>query len=336
MVKLTYTGFKNWFNSLGPQPEQGVNQVMDVERDEFYYARLGWLILLFGFGGFLLWAFLAPLDKGIPAKGIVITTGQRQVIQAPIGGVIEAIFVKDGDFVKAGQVVAKMNNLQASAQAIGAKESIASKERQAILMKEQITGIRELAKEGYIAKNRLLELERSYTQLNESILQEKGKYAAYEFELNNTDIKSPVDGSIVNLEVFTKGAVTQAGGKIMEVEPSNLPLMVEARIPIQLIDKVHVGLPVEILFPAFNQRSTPNIPGIITVVPNDSTIDVKNSDAFYKAQVQVTEKGKKLLAQNKIRPGMSADVFIVTGERSLMSYLFKPVFDRANTALREE
>jgi membrane fusion protein, protease secretion system len=308
----------------------------DTQRTETYYVRLGWLIVVLGFGGFLLWAFNAPLDQGIPAVGTVITSGQRQVIQAPLSGVVEVILVQDGDQVQAGQILAKMNNLQASSQANGAKEAIVSKERQASFMLEQLTGMRNLAKDGYIAKNRLLELERNYTQLTESITQERGKYAAYQFELENTVIKSPVDGSIVNLEVFTKGAIAQAGSKIMEVEPNNLPLLVETRVPVHLIDKVRVGLPVEILFPAFNQRTTPNIPGEVMVVPNNSTVDQKKGDSFYKVQVRVTESGNRLLTQNKIRPGMVAEVFIVTGERSLMSYLLKPLLDRTHRALREE
>jgi len=57
---------------------------------------------------------------------------------------------------------------------------------------------------------------------------------------------------------------------------------------------------------------------------------------FYKIRVKVSERGIKLLNQNQIKPGMPAEVFIVTGERSLMSYLFKPMLDRAHTALREE
>lgn len=307
-----------------------------LERDENHYVRLGWLACIVGFGGFMLWATFAPLDKGIPAPGIVITSNQRQVIQAPVAGVIEAILVKDGDVVKTGQVLLKLNKLQTLAQAMSAKESIASKQKQAQLMKEQLAGMRELAREGYVAKNRLLELERTYAQLVESLAQDQSKYAAFKFDLDNTEIKSPVDGTVQNLEVFTTGAVASVGAKLLEVEPMNQPLMIEAKVPTFLIDKVKVDLPVEILFPAFNQRTTPNIPGKVLVVPNNSSTDPKTGESFYKIQVQVTTQGEKLLQQNQIKPGMPAEVFVVTGERSLMSYLFKPVLDRAHSSLREE
>ena len=103
-----------------------------------------------------------------------------------------------------------------------------------------------------------------------------------------------------------------------------------------LIDKVHLNLPVEILFPAFNQRSTPNIPGVVTVLPNDRTQDPRTGEQFYKIQVRVTDKGLRKLADNKVRPGMPAEVFIVTGQRTMMSYLFKPITDRIHGSLREE
>ena len=327
----------SWIKSKMPSlQEANLSDDLTAGHDEQHYVRLGWVMCLLGFGGFVLWASFAPLDKGIPAPGIVITSNQRQIIQSPIGGVVEAILVKDGDEVKAGQVLIRLNKLQTSAQAFSAKESIASKQRQVQMMKEQLAGMRELEKDGYIAKNRLLELERTYTQLSETLAQDQSKFAAYQFDLENTDIKAPVDGSVQNLEVFTKGAVTSAGAKLMEVEPTNQPLMIEAKVPIHMIDKLKVGLPVEILFPAFNQRSTPNIPGEVVVVPNNSSLDQKTGEMFYKIRVKVSERGIKLLNQNQIKPGMPAEVFIVTGERSLMSYLFKPMLDRAHTALREE
>lgn len=337
MSRSDQQSLSSWFKKrIELMQLPNLNSDHSKEHDEHHYVRLGWLICIIGFGGFVLWATFAPLDKGIPAPGTVITSNQRQIIQSPIGGVVEAILVKDGDEVKEGQVLIKLNKLQTSAQATSAKESIASKQRQVQMMKEQLAGMRELVKDGYIAKNRLLELERSYTQLSETLAQDQSKFAAYQFDLDNTDIKAPVDGTVQNLEVFTKGAVTNAGAKLLEVEPTNQPLMIEAKVPVHMIDKLRVGLPVEILFPAFNQRSTPNIPGEVLVVPNNSSTDQKTGEAFYKIRVKVSDRGIKLLNQNQIKPGMPAEVFIVTGERSLMSYLFKPMLDRAHTALREE
>ncbi len=76
-------------------------------------VRIGWLILLGGFGLFLLWAIFAPLDKGVPVMGTVIVSGQRQSVQNANAGVVDKIFVKEGQQVRAGQVVVRLQQREA-------------------------------------------------------------------------------------------------------------------------------------------------------------------------------------------------------------------------------
>lgn len=313
----------NWFDN-------------NVEKDEVHYARTGLLIVALGFGGFMLWAGLAPLDKGVSTAGVVITDGHRQTIQTAHGGIVNEILVKEGDHVVAGQVLARMNAQQQSAQNTALRESIASKQRQLALIKEQLAGYRELAKDGYMSRNKLIDAERSYSQISSALAEEQAKLPASDFDLSNTELRAPVDGTIANLEVYQKGAVVSSGAKIMEVVPQNAPLVVEAHLPTNMIDKVHKDLPVEVMFTAFNQQTTPTIPARVSMVAANSTQDPKSGMSYYKMQLEVTPAGTKLLANNQIRPGMPAEVFVVTGERTLLSYLFKPVKDRAHSALREE
>lgn len=341
--------------------KQSANQ---LERDEYHYARIGKLILVFGFGGFIVWASFAPLDKGVSAQGTVITDGQRKVVQPASNGVIEEIYVRDGDVVSAGTLLIRMNDSQAAAQAEATREtiagiagqiaglevSIASQKAQLKYIAEQLVGMRQLAKEGYVPRNRLLDLERTNMQITAELAQNEGnmerdrrqvtelekKLPAYDFDLANMTIESPVDGSVINLAVFTKGQFVQAGTKLMEISPLNQNLIVEAKVPVNLIDKVHTGLPVEMIFSAFNQRITPRIPGTVTVVSADRTQDERTGDIFYKIQAQVTEKGMRLLKDHQVRPGMPVEVFVVTGERTMMNYIFKPFLDRARTSLGEE
>lgn len=334
------------------------------EKDETHYSRLGWTILIVGFGGFMLWALFAPLDQGVSAQGTVITDGQRKVVQAAVNGVIEDILVKDGDTVQAGQLLVRMNDLQLTAQAQGTMEamsgirgqiaglesSIESQKAQLKFLQEQLVGLRQLAKEGYVAKNRLLEVERLYAQTNGQLAEYQGnleryryqlselekKLPAVQFDLENATIESPVDGSVVNLAVFTKGAVVQAGTKLMEISPSTQQLVVEGKVPVVLIDKVHVGLPVEMVFAAFNQRVTPRIPGVVSVVSADRTTDERTGEPYYKVQARVTDSGLKLLQDHQIRPGMPVEIFVITGERTMMNYLMRPLLDRMRTSLSEE
>ena len=334
------------------------------KKDELYYANLGWRVLLIGFGGFLLWASFAPLDKGVSVPGTVITDGQRKVIQPAFNGVIEAILVKDGDRVEAGQLLVRMNDLQASAQRNGTIESmaglssqiaglegsIANQKNQIKLLDQQLVGMRELASEGYVARNRLLDLERPRLQIIGSLSENAGnldrtkkqlaelneRLPDYQFQLENATIESPVAGNVINLAVFTQGQVVQAGANLMEISPENQPLLAEAKVPVNLIDKVYAGLPVEMVFSAFNQRVTPRIPGVVTVVSADRSTDERTGEVYYKIQSQVTEAGLRMLKDQNVRPGMPVEVFVITGERTMMNYLFRPLLDRIRTSMAEE
>ena len=125
------------------------------------------------------------------------------------------------------------------------------------------------------------------------------------------------------------------GAALMEVVPENEPLRVETQIAPHLIDKVHPGLDVDLLFSAFQQSTTPHVSGKMVNVSADVLFD-PNGVPFYKAVVEVTPEGMKNLRQHQIRAGMPVEVFVRTGERTLMNYLIKPLTDRLQGALTEE
>lgn len=342
----------------------GLNAPTNAEDAEFYFAKKGMRILVYGLFSFLLWAAFAPLDKGAPASGVVISDGNRKVVQHPAGGIVDEILVRDGDRVTTGQLLIKINPTAALGQVnamneslTGLKEqntqlsvSINAKKMQLEIMSQQVTGLKNLNKEGYIAKNKLLDFEREVLRTQDALESDQGifqknqgqiaelreRLGILQFDLKNTDIKSPVDGAVVNLSVFTRGAVIPPGGKLLEIVPLNVPLVIDAEVPTQLIDKVYPGLEVELMFTAFNQNKTPKIFGRVQTVSADRLIEEKNGFPYYKIRVQVNKDGEKKLTKFNIRPGMPVEVFIKTGERTLLSYLFKPLFDRMHTALREE
>jgi protease secretion system membrane fusion protein len=430
---------------------------LEVQTDASAYSRLGWLIVLVGVGGFLLWAIFAPLDKGVPVSGTVTVAGNRKAIQHLSGGTVEEILVKEGDVVKAGQVLVRMNDVQAKAnaemtrvqyftaraaearltaerdgkktidfpadlesakndprvannislqsqlfssrqsaiqnelagveesiaglksQAQGLKESLENQKQQQTILKEQLVDLRDLAKEGYIARNRVLDMERTYAQINGSISENIGnigraqrqiaelslrriqrqqeyqkevrtqlsdvqkeaealqnRLTGQDYDLANVQVKAPVDGTVVGMNVFTKGGVIGPGFKMMDIVPSDEPLIIEGQVPVNLIDKVHRDLEVELIFSAFNVNQTPHVPGIVTQVSADRLVDPKNGAPYYEMRAKVTPEGMKMLSKLQVRPGMPVEVFIKTGERSMMSYLLKPVIDRAKTSMSEE
>ncbi len=428
-----------------------------VNTDPSAYTRLGWGIVLFGFCGFLLWAIFAPLDKGVPMSGTVASESSRKAIQHQSGGTVDEILVKDGDVVKAGQVLVRMNDVVVKAQADmsrgqyytaraaearllaerdgksaiafppaleaeksdprvapvialqnqlfasrrlalqselgaleeniagikaqqrGLEESRDSKKQQIEMTRSQLVGMRDLAKDGYVAHNRLLDLERTHAQLSGSLSEDIGnigrsqrqvlelnlrkiqrkeefqkevrtqlvdaqreaaalesRITAQDFEFESADIKSPVDGTVVGVSVFTRGGVVAPGAKMMDIVPSDDALVVEGHLPVNLVDKVRPGLPVELIFSAFNTNKTPHIPGVLTSVSADRFVDERTGAPYYRVRARVTPEGAKIAASLDIRPGMPADLFVKTGERSMMSYLLKPLFDRAESSLSEE
>lgn len=432
-------------------------EILDVIVDSSSYSKFGWSIVLFGFCGFILWASLAPLDQGVPIPGTLSVSTNRKAIQYPNNGTVEAVLVKDGDVVKAGQVLVRMNSVLAKAnlevgrvqlytaeataarlraeienapsinfpkyltsdkldprvasnillqqqlflsrrtaqqndlssieeniaglksQLRGLEDSMVNKKQQVAFLKEQVENMRELAKEGFVARNRLLDLERTYAQVIGAISEDMGnigrvqrqitelnfrrtqrqqeyqkesraqlneaqkeaesarsRLPALEYDFSNIEVKSPVNGVVTGLNVFTVGGFVAPNIKLMEIVPESDPLIVEGQLPVHLVDKVRKGMPVELIFSAFNSNTTPHIPGVVTQVAADRTVDERTGMPYYKVRAEVSPEGVKKLVKLELRPGMPVEMSVKTGERTFMNYLMKPLLDRANSSLSEE
>lgn len=334
------------------------------QKDENYFSWLGWQVLIWGLGGALLWATFAPIEKGVSTSGWVMTDSNRKAIQPSFAGIVDDIYVKEGQIVKAGEVLVKLNPVNAQSQVNGTNESISGleeqikatersiiqKKLQIELLNKEIVGLRKLYEEGFVSQSKVFEMERQTLQLKAVVLEDEGnvtrtkkqiselqeKLNPYQFDLDNTQLKSPVEGQVVNITIFTKGGVVSPGQKLMEVVPTNEEMIIEGQLPVHLVDKVRVDLPVEIMFTAFNVNRTPHIPGVLISVGGDRIVDEKTGNPYYKIQAVPTAKGSKMLGDLKVRPGMPVELFIRTGEQSMMTYLLKPVFDRAHSAMRED
>ncbi|MEQ4922907.1 HlyD family type I secretion periplasmic adaptor subunit [Proteus hauseri] len=155
-------------------------------------------------------------------------------------------------------------------------------------------------------------------------------------KLTKMQVIAPISGTIMDLSVFTQGGVVRTGQTLMEIVPNDHQLVIEARLAPHLIDKVTLGLPVDLMFSAFNQNTTPKIPGEVALISADRLIDERTSEPYYQVFVNVTDTSLLTVNKNILKAGMPVDVFINTGDRSLLNYLFKPVLDRIHTSLTEE
>jgi protease secretion system membrane fusion protein len=246
-------------------------------------------------------------------------------------------------------------------------------------LKEQLNGMRELAKDGYVARNRLLELEQAYAQISSAISENIGSIGrgqrqiaefklrrvqrqqeyqkevrsqlsdvqreaealanqlkGLDYDLTNAVVKAPVDGTVVGLSIFTLGGVIGPGFKMMDIVPSGDALDIEGQLPVHLIDKVHPDLPVELRFSAFNQNLTPHVPGVVTHVSADRLVDEKTGFPHYKIKVKIAPEGAEIISNLQVRPGMPVDLFVKTGERTMMNYILKPLLDHFKTSMTEE
>lgn len=186
-----------------------------------------------------------------------------------------------------------------------------------------------------MSANKEIDNQLSETQKTREALQTR--MVSLKFDLNASEVKAPVSGTVIGLKVNTVGGVVTAGQVLMEIVPKDSRLVIDAKVPLVSIDKLKVGLDADLRFSAFNQRTTPVIPGTVTLVGADKQPASSQSEGeFYLAQVETTKEGLELLGANKIQPGMPVEVIVKTGERSFMTYLLKPLTDRLARSFKED
>ncbi len=143
---------------------------------------------------------------------------------------------------------------------------------------------------------------------------------------DRTTVAAPQSGIVTGLKVHTVGGVVQPGAPIMDLVPQDEALVIEARIPTQDIDHVHAGLPAKVRLSAYRSRFTPRIGGEVLTVSADRFTDEQTRTAYYIGKVRLNEEEmKKYRGEIKLYPGMPAEVFIVTGSRTLLEYLLAPL-----------
>ncbi|SEM59833.1 membrane fusion protein HasE [Syntrophus gentianae] len=412
--------------------------------------------LIFGLGAFLAWASLAPLDEGVVAHGEVTVVSNKKTIQHQYGGTVSEILVKEGDRVKKGQVLIRLNNVQPKAdlanmrgeyyQALalearllaernravtisfpkeiydmsnmpeiadivrtqrelfnarrgtlqteinilkdnidGTREYIRrleelqmSRTRQMDLLKGEMDSLRQLADQGYYPRTKILETERLLAELSgkrsedlgniararkgmseyqltilrrqQEFLQDvetrlsevqtklaalRDQYAATQDVLEKTEIKAPEEGTVVGLAIHTTGGVIMPGNPVMSIVPANEELIVEAKVMTTDRDRVREKLKVDLMFTSFDIKKTPVIDGEVILVSADRFTDEATKIPYYLCRIRLTQEGLRKLGNRHLEPGMPVQVVIKTGERTLMNYLVKPLFDRISVSFKE-
>jgi HlyD family secretion protein len=153
--------------------------------------------------------------------------------------------------------------------------------------------------------------------------------------LGRTTIKAPVSGTNVRLYYHTAGGVIESGKAIMEILPTDVPLIIEAQIPRTSIDQVKKGARATVRLTALNQRITPVLDGEVAYVSADAITGANGKDDVYIARVSITPSQLSRVKGFTPTPGMPAEILIETHERTFFEYLTKPIADSMARAFRE-
>ena len=418
---------------------------------------VGGLVVFLLAGGVGGWAATTQLAGALIAQGSIVVDSNVKKVQHPTGGIVGKLFVRDGDHVKAGdilvqldetvmranlaivtkgldQLMARKSRLEAERDGaaaiifpteltahadnpdandaidserklfalrrtarLGQKAQLqqrieqlgqevsgivaqqAAKAQEIELINRELTGVRDLYSKNLVQLTRLTQLERDAArlageraQLAAAAAQTEGKISEIrlqiiqidrdlssevakelrdidgkigefverkvtaEDQLRRTDIRAPQTGTVFQTTVHTVGGVITAGEPIMLIVPDADKLQVEARVRPEDIDQLKIGQPAVLRFSAFNMRTTPEINGAITRVSADTTVDQRTGQSYYTIRVALPADTAKQLGDVKLLPGMPVETFVQTGERTVISYLMKPLRDQFMRSFREK
>jgi HlyD family secretion protein len=412
------------------------------------------LILAGGLGG---WASTAQISGALIAPGSVVVDSNVKKVQHPTGGVVGEVRARDGDLVKAGDVVVRLDDtvtkaslaivtknldglwaraarLEAEQQGLdkivfpkmlldraddpdvknvmasegklfevrtfgrtgqkaqlrervtqlneeigGLRAQEMAKDKEIALVEKELIGVRDLYDKHLVQMTRLTTLERDAARLSgeraqyiASRAQAKGKITETELQiiqvdkdlvsdvskdlretndkigefverkvtaedqLRRVDIRAPQDGMVLQSTVHTVGGVITAGDAIMMIVPQADDLSVEAKVNPQDIDKLQIGQKTLLRLSAFNQRTTPELNGVVTRVSPDVTVEQRTGQSYYTIRVSMPPDEVARLGDVKLIPGMPVEAFVQTGDRTMLSYLIKPFSDQLMRAFREK
>ena len=380
-----------------------------------YIIKLNPLIVIFGslfviLIPFLTWASYAKLEQISRAKGIVITTAKTQEIQSVNDGVIEEVYVKEGEVVKKGQLLAKLDESQFQAgfestkakvatleaaisrlksevfkkelkftplsleypEFVSSQKELLKRKQEALndeisvlqgglkLAKDELNLNTPLVKTGDVGSIELIKLQRQVADIEGQIVNKRNKYfqesqaeltkseqelSTLKQELNDktvtlgrAEIISPMNAVVNNILITTRGAKVKPGDTIMQLVPAD-DLVIEAKLSPAEISFVQIGQKASVKLDAYDFSIYGGFEGKVKHISSDALMEktAKGEEYFFRVLIslsgnQITSKaGKNVI----ITPGMGGQIDIITGERTVLTYLAKPIIKTLNESFTE-
>ncbi len=155
-------------------------------------------------------------------------------------------------------------------------------------------------------------------------------------QLSRMDIRAPQAGIVHQLAIHTRGGVISPAEPVLQIVPQGDDLLIEVQIAPTDIDQLYIGQPAVIRLPGFNQRTTPELRGEIRTMSAETTRDEATGLTFYVCRLQLHKDEINKLKGISLMPGMPVEALLTTNDRTILSYLTKPLTDQITRALREE
>lgn len=155
-------------------------------------------------------------------------------------------------------------------------------------------------------------------------------------QLARMEVKTPVDGIVYGMTIFTPRSVVRPADPLLYIIPQDRPLVIASQILPTDIDKVYIGQEVTLRLSALDQKTTPELSGTVTLVSADAFDDQRSGISYYRAEISLSAgELAKLPPNTTLVPGMPVDSYIRTQDRTPLSYLMKPLTDYFAKAMRE-
>lgn len=176
---------------------------------------------------------------------------------------------------------------------------------------------------------------RSLQETQNRLLELQERLMAAEDVVRRTEIRAPVDGTVVGLEVHTVGGIIQPGRTIMQIVPSLEALAIEAQVHALDADALSLGMVATVSFPGFPQRSLPILTAELVHVSADRFVDDRTGTPYFKVRLTLDEESLVHAASRRMGPGLPVEVTIATGSRTALRYLLDPLAGALSQAMRE-
>jgi HlyD family secretion protein len=154
-------------------------------------------------------------------------------------------------------------------------------------------------------------------------------------QLNRIDVTAPEGGTVMDLRFTTRGGVIAPGAQVAAIVPREERLVVEAQLNPNEVDTVRPGMPASIRLSHAAARWTPVIEGVVERISPDRMVDQRTGAPYFMVRIGVNPEDLEKYMDLRLQSGMHAEVLIRRGERSVATYIVRPLLDRFSTSLRE-